>query len=378
MSTSTNSTDPAPLYVSDAMDDTMPGPETPPRHDPRDAVTAYAFEVDPALLGQELATPKRRLAALLIDLLLASALAALGGILVGFAVAYIFFRVATRREVQHPLKRWARGALALLGAFVLYITVVAVLGGGWTVPFMGSDEPTAPSQATAEQRADQDSVLRAVGERLQQEGVGFDDNERTGVPAPVVGFLDSVTPPPTGRPPDERAELLAVLQAYSEALAQQDSTRIDSLRPRAVAAVAGPQLRRLRQSLSQAEERTDDLADENDDLRERVESPSLWRLIRSTANDFGLRVGWVGVYFTLFLAWWDGLTPGKRLLGMRVVRLDGTPLTLWLSFERFGGYAAGIATGLLGFAQVYWDPNRQAIHDRIAHTVVIRMRGVSA
>lgn len=172
-----------------------------PRHDPRDTATAYAFEVDRALLGQELATPKRRLAALLLDLLLAAALAALRGILVGFAVAYIFFRVATRREVQHPLKRWARGALALLGAFVLYITVVAVLGGGWTVPFMGSDEPTAPSQATAEQRADQDSVLRAVGERLRQEGVGFDDNERTGVPAPVVGFLDGVTPPPTGRPP---------------------------------------------------------------------------------------------------------------------------------------------------------------------------------
>jgi len=141
--------------------------------------------------------------------------------------------------------------------------------------------------------------------------------------------------------------------------------------------VAGPQLRRLRQLLSQAAERTDDLADENDDLRERVENPTLLRLIRSTANDFGLRVGWVGVYFTLFLAWWDGLTPGKRLLEMRVVRLDGTPLTLWLSFERFGGYAAGIATGLLGFAQVYWDPNRQAIHDHIAHTVVIQMRGES-
>ncbi len=55
-------------------------------------------------------------------------------------------------------------------------------------------------------------------------------------------------------------------------------------------------------------------------------------------------------------------------------RLDGTPLTLWTSFERFGGYAAGLATGLLGFAQVFLDPNRQAIQDRIAQTVVIRQR----
>ena len=43
-----------------------------------------------------------------------------------------------------------------------------------------------------------------------------------------------------------------------------------------------------------------------------------------------------------------------------------------MGFERAGGYAAGFATGLLGFAQVYWDANRQAIHDRIVGTVVVR------
>ena len=32
----------------------------------------------------------------------------------------------------------------------------------------------------------------------------------------------------------------------------------------------------------------------------------------------------------------------------------------------------GFATGLLGFAQIYWDSNRQAIHDRIVGTVVVR------
>lgn len=29
------------------------------------------------------------------------------------------------------------------------------------------------------------------------------------------------------------------------------------------------------------------------------------------------------------------------------------------------------APGLLGFARVYWDPNRQGIHDRIAGTAVV-------
>jgi hypothetical protein len=41
-------------------------------------------------------------------------------------------------------------------------------------------------------------------------------------------------------------------------------------------------------------------------------------------------------------------------------------------FGRYGGYGAGFATGLLGFLQIYWDPNRQAIQDKISATVVIK------
>ena len=74
---------------------------------------------------------------------------------------------------------------------------------------------------------------------------------------------------------------------------------------------------------------------------------------------------------TVFLSWWNGQTVGKKLMGIRVVRLDGEPITWWVAFERAGGYAAGFATGLLGFAQVWWDANRQGIHDRIVGTVVI-------
>jgi hypothetical protein len=50
-------------------------------------------------------------------------------------------------------------------------------------------------------------------------------------------------------------------------------------------------------------------------------------------------------------------------------------MTLWASFERFGGYAAGLFTGLTGYMQVWWDRNRQAIQDKISETVVIRERG---
>lgn len=88
-------------------------------------------------------------------------------------------------------------------------------------------------------------------------------------------------------------------------------------------------------------------------------------------KDLGFGFGWAALYFTVFTAWWGGQTPGKRMVGISVIKLDGKPISLWDAFGRYGGYGAGFATGLLGFAQIYWDPNRQAIHDKISATVVI-------
>ena len=96
--------------------------------------------------------------------------------------------------------------------------------------------------------------------------------------------------------------------------------------------------------------------------------------IRTWADEVGLGLGWAIVYFSLLPVWWQGQTVGKRLLGLRVVELTGKPLTALRAFKRYGGYAAGMATGLFGFAQILWDPNRQAIQDKTAHTVVIDLR----
>ncbi len=77
-------------------------------------------------------------------------------------------------------------------------------------------------------------------------------------------------------------------------------------------------------------------------------------------------------YFTLFAWWGKGKTPGKLLFGIRVVRLTGGPFRLRDSFNRAGGYTASLSTFGLGFLEAVRDPNRQALHDRIAGTVVIR------
>lgn len=92
----------------------------------------------------------------------------------------------------------------------------------------------------------------------------------------------------------------------------------------------------------------------------------------------GLRFGWAIAYFSLLPFWWQGQTLGKRLFGLRVVELTGKPLGLVTCFGRYGGYAAGLATGGMGFLQILWDPNRQAVEDKLAHTVVVDLRGPRA
>lgn len=79
-------------------------------------------------------------------------------------------------------------------------------------------------------------------------------------------------------------------------------------------------------------------------------------------------VGW----FTLWSLATRGRSPGKALFRLRVIKLDGRPLNLWSCFSRAGGYGASAATLMLGFLEAIWHPNRQAIHDKIAGTVVVR------
>jgi len=102
--------------------------------------------------------------------------------------------------------------------------------------------------------------------------------------------------------------------------------------------------------------------------------PSMIDWLNGALSDLGLSFGWAALYFSVMMVWMSGQTPGKRLFGITVLRVDGGTISLWDAFGRYGGYSAGLATGLLGFLQIYWDPNRQAIHDKISETVVVDLR----
>ncbi len=128
----------------------------------------------------------------------------------------------------------------------------------------------------------------------------------------------------------------------------------------------------LRRAVAQLETQVDFLEQQNAALRDEIRGNSWLRLAADSSRTMGFTFGWAGVYFTLCTALLRGRTLGKLIFRTRVARLDGQPITVMDAFVRNSGYAAGLATGLLGFARLLWDANRQAIQDRIASTVVVK------
>lgn len=134
----------------------------------------------------------------------------------------------------------------------------------------------------------------------------------------------------------------------------------------------------LRRAVSTLQEQVNVLDADNQRLRQSARGNSFVNAVTDSSSTLGLTFGWAGVYFTLFTAWLHGRTPGKLLFGTRVARLDGKSISAMDAFARNGGYAAGLATGSIGFLRLLWDPNRQAIQDKIAGTVVVTKKRIHA
>lgn len=85
-------------------------------------------------------------------------------------------------------------------------------------------------------------------------------------------------------------------------------------------------------------------------------------------------------YFAFFEWLWDGQTPGKRLLKLRVIREDGRPITLWEAiarnliriFDAVPGFLIPVYS--IGLIAIFMSNRDQRVGDLFAGTVVIRER----
>jgi uncharacterized RDD family membrane protein YckC len=81
-------------------------------------------------------------------------------------------------------------------------------------------------------------------------------------------------------------------------------------------------------------------------------------------------------YFVFFEWFWNGQTPGKRLLKLRVIREDGRPITFWESLARNLLRIFDMFPGLysIGLITVFLSSRDQRVGDLFAGTVVVRER----
>jgi len=70
---------------------------------------------------------------------------------------------------------------------------------------------------------------------------------------------------------------------------------------------------------------------------------------------------------------WKGTTPGGMICQLRVVRVDGKPLEFAESLVRGLTGIISVAVVGLGFLWILRDPERQAWHDRVAGTYVVKV-----
>jgi uncharacterized RDD family membrane protein YckC len=95
-----------------------------------------------------------------------------------------------------------------------------------------------------------------------------------------------------------------------------------------------------------------------------------WRAVGAATHLFNWLIG--AAYFIVFHYRW-GQTFGKMLMQVRVVRMDGGPLTLGQSIGRyFGTYLSAIILSI-GFIMAGLRRDKRALHDLLAGTRVERL-----
>ena len=361
-------------------------PEALSAKETREIVTPYAFGVADELLGQPLASPMRRLIAQCIDAGLVVLLSTAHALVLAFFVAITFFRAGKHLAEGEKKRSFARKMLRLSAACLLFFVTFVIVESYNSVPPI--------------KELSRDSALVSSGLRVAQKYAWQScEGEFSCYSEFAAGFGEAY-----GTAGDSEQEATAV---FDEFIADKDLTEAqqNELRELFVAeftqskasnadseAVNDEVQAAIRAGLSagsmgvidpdQAEtsptpEKVAEPVDEpvlklglgKDNDTEKTNSLISW--VDGIIKDLGLGFGWAALYYSVLTAWWRGHTIGKRIMRIKVVKLDGSPLNLFESFGRYGGYTAGIATGLLGFLQIFWDPNRQTIQDKIAETLVL-------
>ncbi len=77
-------------------------------------------------------------------------------------------------------------------------------------------------------------------------------------------------------------------------------------------------------------------------------------------------------YFVYFETSDKQATIGKSVMGLKVIKQDGTKLTTGDAVVRYLGKILSAFIFMIGFIMVIFDDQKRALHDRIANTFVVK------
>ncbi len=87
---------------------------------------------------------------------------------------------------------------------------------------------------------------------------------------------------------------------------------------------------------------------------------------------YGLHLSASLGYFTLLIGN-GGMTLGKRIMGIKVIRVDGSPMSFGRAFIRAVGYLISALFLYVGFLIMLLDSNSQTFHDKISGAYVVEI-----
>ncbi|MBI3557664.1 MAG: RDD family protein [Deltaproteobacteria bacterium] len=101
--------------------------------------------------------------------------------------------------------------------------------------------------------------------------------------------------------------------------------------------------------------------------------------ISRVANVFGffLSLGF-GIFYYGILQGVLGGSPGKLIVGLRLVRADLGPVTVWRALARYFAFLFALAPMGLGLLFLGFHPRKQGLHDLLAGTAVVTREGLAA
>lgn len=292
-------------------------------------VTPYAFSISEKIYGLPLAKPRQRMTALVIDGVMISMLTLVSYVVLFGLYAGLFFNAARhfKSKDKNPL---IRKLLRGLGVFCFIIFAMS------SIHYLLEEPEVAEINVKETNAKEADLKERAA-------------QEQTVVATEIVGADPAIQNQDKNEGVDKNDSIENAADGEKTDGSESKSSKSDSSENES--------------SESEKQKAIPDI------------SQGFLPWVEGVLKQFGVSFGWAAFYFSIFVGWFSGQTPGKYLVGIKIIKLDGEDLNLWEAFGRYGGYAAGFATGLIGFLQVYWDPNRQAIQDKISGTLVIDIKG---